>query len=170
MRRAQQQVITFTAINASTGDVMPGLTFAAGEVQISKDGGARANVAGAVTDLGAGLYAVTLSADETDAKWLAFLVRKTSMRPVDWPSGYTTGNPSGKVVADAANTATTFKTNLPEAADDHWAFAGIVITSGALQGQVREIESYDGATKFLTLAAPLTGVPADTVGFNLISE
>jgi hypothetical protein len=170
MRRAQQQAITFTAINATTGAVMTGLTFPAGEVQISKDVGAFANVAGAVTELGLGVYTVTLSAAETDARWLHFAVRHTNMRPVDWPSGYTTGNPSFKVVDDPANTATTFKTDRTETADDYWVSAGVQCTSGSLQGQVREVAAYNGTTKFITLDLALTAEPAADTYFNLLSE
>jgi hypothetical protein len=169
MRRAQQQVITFVAIDASTGAPMVGLTFSAGEVQVSKDGGARANVAGAVSELGVGVYAVTITAAEFDAAWWHFLVRKTGMRPVDVP-GFTTGNPSFRVVDDPANTATTFKTDRTEDGADHWRFSGVVGTSDATKGQVREVAGYNGTTKFITLAAPLTAPPVAGAYFNLLSE
>ncbi len=167
IRRAQQQAITFTALDVSTGAVMTGLTFPAGEVQISKDAGARANVTNAVTELGMGVYTVTLTAAETDAIWLHFLVRKTGVRPIDVP-GATSGHPSGAVVADAANTATTFKTALASAVTDFYKGLLVRFTTGALAGQVRKITAYNGATKFVTVDSALTSVPADTDKFLLV--
>jgi len=169
MRRAQQQTITFEARDAVTGTEVLGLDFNAGDIKITKDGGAVADYVGAVVELGFGVYAITLSAAEMDAAFLHIIVRKSGVQPVHL-KGFTTGNPSFKVVDDPLNTATTFKTDRAETADDHWAFAGVVVTSGALQGQVREIAGYNGATKFITLAEPLSAEPAAGVYMNLISE
>lgn len=166
MRRAQQQTITFTALDSSTGAPLTGLTFSAGEVQISKDGGARANVAGAVSELGVGVYAVTLTAAEADAIWLHFLVRKTGMRPVD-DRGYTSGHPSGAVVADAGNSGLTFKTNLASAVAEFYKGQLLRFTTGALAGQVKKIAAYNGTTKFVTFTDGFTSAPADTDKFLL---
>jgi len=169
MRRAQQQTLTFEALDSSTGAELLVVSFAAADIKISKDGGALANYAGSVAELGFGFYAITLTAAEMDAAFLHVAIRKTGMRRVDL-KGFTTGNPSFKVVDDPLNTATTFKTDRAETATDHWAFAGVVVTSGTLQGQVREIAGYDGTTKFITLAEPLSAEPAADVYMNLITE
>ena len=78
------------------------------------------------------------------------------------------------VQADGGNTASTFKTNRTEAADDYWKAPVIcVITSGALDGQAARlapISAYNGTSKFLTLATALTGVPAAGVTGILINR
>lgn len=167
LRRAQAQAVTFTALDT---DLVPitGAGFPAGEVKISKDGAAQANVAGAVTELGVGVYTVTLSAAETDAAWLHFSVRHAGMRPVDM-SGGTSGHPSGAVVDDAANTATTFETDLPSAVSDFYKGALIVFTTGALQHQVRKVTAYNGATKFLTVSGGFTAEPSEGDRFLVVN-
>lgn len=172
MRRAQQQTIAFPAYDStvSTGALRSGLVLLATDVQISKDGGAFANATNAPAEIGSsGVYALTLTAAETACAWLCILVTKAGMRPavID---GALDGQPHAAVVADAGNTATTFVSDLSEATSDHWAGAGVVFTSGTLKGQVREIESYNGTTKALTLAEPLTAAPSTGDRFVLINS
>lgn len=76
---------------------------------------------------------------------------------------------TGAVVDDAANTAATFETDLTETADDHWASAYLLITSGDLVGQVRRITGYNGTTKFVTADA-FTAEPASGVTFAIINR
>lgn len=169
MRRAQAQTISFPVIDSADQTVRKSVTFLAGEVQISKDGGAFANVGTLPTELGStGCYILPLTAAETDANWLHIRITKTGIMPGDI-CGATSGHPSGMVVDDAANSATSFVTNLASAVDEFWRFAGVVFTSGSLQGQIREIESYDGATKTITLAAALTAEPAAGDRFDLVN-
>lgn len=82
----------------------------------------------------------------------------------------TVSRPTGSVVSDAGNSATAFKTDLSSAVDDFWVGAYLKITSGALSGQVRKVADYNGTTKIVTLAAALTGTPADGVTFALVNE
>jgi hypothetical protein len=96
------------------------------------------------------------------------LVTKAGMRP-QVISGATDSQPHASVVADAGNTVTTFITDLAESSNNHWAGAGIVFTSGTLRGQVREIASYNGTTKALTLAVALTAAPTAGDKFVLIN-
>lgn len=172
MRRAQQQAITFAAYDSAstTGALKSGLTLLASDVQISKDGGAFAPATNAPAELGtSGCYAITFTAAELNCGYFFALVTKAGMRPhpID---GAPDSHPAAAVVDDVANTATTFVTDLTAAGDDFYAGAGVRFTTGALAGQVREIESYDGATKALTLAVALTAAPAAGALFELVDS
>ncbi len=170
MRRAQQQTVTFPAFDSTvtTGALRTGLVLLTSDVQISKDGGAFAAATNAPVELGTtGVYALTLTAAETACGWLTVLVRKTNMQS-QVVAGATDSQPSAAVVADAGNTATTFVSNLTETGN-HWAGAGVVFTSGALRGQVREIASYNGTTKAITLDVALTAAPAASDAFVLVN-
>lgn len=170
MRRAQQQVITFEAIDATNALVLKsGITFITGDVQISKDAGAFANVTNLPVEIGSsGVYALTLTAAETNCGWMHVKATKASMYPTK-VSGATDPHPAATVVA-GANTATTFVTDLTATADNFYAGAGVRFNSGVLQGQVREIASYNGATKAITLVVPLTSVPATGALFELVDS
>lgn len=172
MRRAQQQTITFPAYDStsSAGALKTGLGFLAADVQLSKDGGAFAAASAAPTEIGTtGVYALALTAAETRCGWLTILVTKAGMRP-QVVQGAMSGHPAAAVVADGGNTATTFVTDLTETSDDHFAYAGVRFTSGALKGQVREIAGYNGTSKAITLAHPLTAAPAPGDLFNLVDS
>jgi hypothetical protein len=172
MRRAQQQTVTFSALDSSvtTGATKSGLALLASDVQISKDGGAFASATNAPVELGStGRYSLVLTAAETNCGWFHAYIEKTGMRPQEIV-GAMDPHPAFAVVDDAANSATTFVTNLPSAVDDFYASAGLRFNSGALQGQVREIESYDGAAKAITLAVALTAEPATGDLFELVDS
>jgi hypothetical protein len=172
MRRAQQQTVTFQAYDSafSTGVTKSGLTLLASDVKISKDGGAFASATNPPVEIGAtGRYSLVLTADETNCGWFHAYIEKAGMRPADIV-GSMDSHPAAAVVDDAANSATTFVTNLPSATDDFYAHAGVRFNSGALAGQVREIESYDGATKAVTLAVALTAEPAAGDLFELVDS
>jgi hypothetical protein len=75
---------------------------------------------------------------------------------------------NGEVVDDAANSASTFKTNRTESTDDHWARCWLRFTSGALAGQTSRVISYTGSTKFVTTQA-FTSEPAAGDTFELVN-
>ena len=79
-------------------------------------------------------------------------------------------NPTGAVVSDSGNSATSFKTNLTQTTDNFWKDAWCKITSGALAGQVKQITGYNGTTKFITVAGGYTDTPAAGVTFELINQ
>jgi hypothetical protein len=171
MRRAQQQVITFPAIDSTltTGARKSGLTLLASDVKIAKDGGAFVSATNAPAEIGStGRYALILTAAESHCSQLHLYVEKTGMQPHD-QYGVLDAQPSALVVADGSNTATTFITSLTEASTDFWRSAGLVFTSGALKWQVREVLSYNGTTKAITLAVPLTAIPAAGDYFTIIN-
>jgi hypothetical protein len=172
MRRAQQQVIVFPAFDSasSTGALKSGLTLLASDVQIIKDGGSPAAATNAPAEIGStGMYALALTAAEANCGYLAILVTKAGMRPQPL-YGAMSDHPAASVVADAGNTATTFVTDLAGSSNDFYAFQGVRFTTGALAGQTREIESYNGTTKAITLVDPLTSIPAAGSLFELIDS
>lgn len=65
----------------------------------------------------------------------------------------------GTVVDDAANSATTFETDLASAVNDFHNEAFLTFISGSLAGQTRRISDYDGSTKFVTLDPAATAEP-----------
>lgn len=73
------------------------------------------------------------------------------------------------VQTDAGNSATQILTNLTETEVDHWAFALVKITSGALAEQVRKVTGYDGAGT-LTFTDGFTDTPADGVTLELVND
>lgn len=171
MRRAQQQTVTFEAIDSALPPARKsGLTLLASDVKISKDGGAFANATNAPSELGStGRYAIVLTAAETDAAWLHIYVEKAGMQPKDFGGG-TTGDPTGQVLTDASNSATTFKTDLAATATDYWKDCFLTFTSGALAGQTKKITGYNGSTKFVTFLSGFTGTPSNGDRFRLINS
>lgn len=89
-------------------------------------------------------------------------------------TGYTLtnpgANPTGSVVADGGNSATTFVTDRTETVDGYWDDALLLITSGVLIGQVKKITGYSGSTKAVTVATGFTGTPAASVTFQLVNR
>jgi hypothetical protein len=73
------------------------------------------------------------------------------------------------VVADGANTATTFKTDATESTADFWKDALCLFLSGTLINQVKKVTAYDGGTKFLTFTSGFTGAPSAADKFVLIN-
>lgn len=82
----------------------------------------------------------------------------------------TLASTTGTVTTDAGNSATSFETNLSQTADDHWNKAFLLITSGALLGQIRPITAYNGTTKIVTVSPGFTGTPADGVTFAIVNR
>lgn len=79
-------------------------------------------------------------------------------------------NPTGSVVSNGSNSATTFKTDRTEGTNDYWKDALLLFTSGSLVGQVKKITAYDGTTKFVTFSAGFTGAPGAADTFQLVNR
>lgn len=168
--RARQQTVTFEAIDSALAPARKsGLVLLASDVKISKDGGAYQNATNAPAELGStGRYALVLTAAETDCAWIHFYVEKTGMQPID-RSGATSGHPSGQVLTDAGNTASTFRTDLASSTTDFWKDTFLTFTSGALLGQTKKVTGYNGSTKFVTFLSGFTGIPSNGDRFILIN-
>lgn len=65
-------------------------------------------------------------------------------------------------------TATVLPTDLESTTDDAYLGRVLVMTSGAAAQQVQYIVAYDGATRVISLAAPLSTIPAATDSFVII--
>lgn len=77
---------------------------------------------------------------------------------------------TGLIVGDALNTTLTFKTNLASAVDNFYKDIWFLFRSGSLAVQLKQISSYVGATKFITLTAALTGIPSNNDSFVLVNR
>jgi hypothetical protein len=80
------------------------------------------------------------------------------------------GITTGAVQTNGGNSATAFETDLAETANDHWNESFLLITSGALAGQVRRVSDYDGTSKVITVTPGFSGTPADSVTFALVNR
>ena len=81
---------------------------------------------------------------------------------------------NGSVVADAGNTASTFKTSLTATDNNKWNDLLIKFTSGALAGEVKTIVAYDGTTKVVTVTGHggggFSGIPVDGTTFDILNR
>lgn len=169
IRRVTQQAVPFPAIDVNNPPArVSGLIWTAGQTQISKDGGAFANTTNQPVEIGSsGRYYITLTAPEMDAGWVMLKMERSEIQPWD-VSMATGGHPSGTVVADGGNTASTFKTDLT-GATDYWKDVLILFTTGTLLGQVRKVVTYNGATSFVTISSALTAAPTAGDRFVLVN-
>jgi len=184
-----QRRIPFRMVDVTDGKTAEtGLTFSAGDIKISKNGGSPANHSGSVTEVGNGVYYYEFTAAEldtigfisiyiTDAAAVDFVgaAQIISYDPYDTVRLGLTGLASQSLVTstvatDGGNTASTFKTALTESTDDYWKDVLIRITSGALINQVKRVTAYNGTTKFITVAGGFTGTPASSVTFELLNK
>ncbi len=170
VRRGAALTVSFAAVDVELRPQRKsGIPWVAGDVLISKDGGAFANTANLPGEIGlSGRYALTLTATEMDAAWVHVVVERDGIDPVDLLIG-TAGNPSGAVLADGGNTASTFKTDRAEPVADHWKDTLLLFTTGALEGQVKKVSGYNAATGFITVSSPFTGSPSAGDRFVLIN-
>ncbi len=160
-------IVMFDASDPTTAKT--GLSFASGDAKISKDGGAFASTTNTPTELADGVYWLTLTAAETDALVYHVRVIKATATRYDFTSG-THGMPSGTVVVNGGNTATTFLTNRTETVDDYWKDSLLVWTTGGLIGQVKKVSAYTGSTKFITLSSAFTAAPSTGDQFILVNR
>lgn len=82
-------------------------------------------------------------------------------------------NPSivqGAIVADAGNTASTFKTDLAEATDGQYIDAFVLFRTGANAGAVRHVSGYNGTSKFLTVDTAFPAAPSASDEFLLVNR
>lgn len=170
VRRSVAFTISFELVDPNNRPArLSGATFATGDCKISQDGGTFANTTNAPTEIGTtGRYTITLTALEMNGAWIHVFVQNSQVDPRDIVLG-TDGSQAGTIVADAGNTALTFKTDRTEATNDYWVYALIEFTTGALAGQVKQISAYTGATKFITVDTAFTGTPSNGDRFILVN-
>ncbi len=172
---AADRTLAVYLVSSSTGLPVQSATMSGTKVQISKNGGAWANGAGTWAEVqgsgaGKGGYTYVFTTGELDTPGvLLFKYEDTGVHQFMY-SIQVTNLQVGLVVADGANTAFTFKTDLTQAVDDYWKHAFLVFTGGSLVGQVHKIIAYVGATKFVTFAATsgFTAAPSASDPFLII--
>jgi hypothetical protein len=158
-------------------DYLANPTLAAGDVKVSKDGGAFTNL-GTLPDAhpaSGKSVRVQLSATEMEATFLVIdFIDQTS--PKEWEdqrlivmTELARGAIAGTVVADGSNTATTFDIG-STAADDVFNDRLLVFTTGALAGQIRKVTDFIAATDFIVVGTAFTAAPSAGDKFVLINR
>ncbi len=185
---AARRRLLLRLFDATTGVAKTGVTVSAGDLKLSKNGGAEANHAGTLTEVGTGQYYYEATAGELDTLgWLAVRVAKSGVKadvyqipvvaydPFDTVRlGLTTlssrARPTGSVVSDASNAAGTFEvtTTLSEATDDLKQMY-LKFTSGANIDLVRRITGYNTTSNFVTVSEAFPATPSAADTFELIN-
>lgn len=170
VRRATPYYLSFAAINVTNRPVRKsGLTFSAGESQISKDGSSFSNTTNLPAEIGGtGRYQLLLTVAEMDAGTIHFKTTDAAMDDIDVIL-FTSATPTGIVQTDGGNSSTQFKTNRSEATTDFWKDALVLFTSGTLVGQIKKCSAYNGTTKIITVSSAFTGTPGDGDYFAIIN-
>ena len=170
VRRGSSLTISFAAIDSELRPQRKsGLSWASGDVKLSKDGGTVTDTDNLPVEIGStGRYALSLTSAEMDAAWIHVMIDKDTIDPIDMLIG-TAGNPSGTVVTDGGNSTTAFRTDLSESTDDHWRDCLLLMTSGSLLGQVKKVTAYSGSTHIITLGSALTATPSVGDRFILVN-
>lgn len=74
----------------------------------------------------------------------------------------------GTVLTDGANTSSTFKTDLTEAATDYWKDCFLTFLTGSLAGQTKPVSAFNFTTDFITTSA-FTAAPSNGDRFLLVN-
>lgn len=149
-------------------------TLAAGDVKVSKDGGAEANLGTlpVVTPAASTSVKVTVSASEMDADNVTITFRDAS--GAEWCDAKVNVQPSSLVlngtVNDAGSTTTDFDSTLTGFGDDFFNGAFLLFTDGALQGQSRKVSDYVSSSGNFLLTPALTSAPADSSPFCVLGR
>lgn len=172
-----QQFIFYVGLASQTDPrlLQSNPTLAAGDVKISKDGGAEANLntLPAVTPAASTSVKVTVSAAEMDADNVTITFRDAA--GAEWCDLKINIQPSsiGIVgsVNDAAATTTVMVTDLTGYGTDFFKDSFLVPTDGALQGcGGRKISAYNSATGAITVATAFPSAPADGTPFIIVGR
>jgi hypothetical protein len=162
---------------AASGDWTP----AAGDVKLSKDGGAQANI-GTLPTYTNGAWQFQLTGTELTCQQLEIMVVDSATKAVEdqcvivetyghVSAMHVTEKMSAAIVASTALTGTLsttqMTTNLTEVTDEHYTGRTLIWISGNLAGQATDVTAYNGTTKMLTYTA-VTEAPANTDEFILV--
>jgi hypothetical protein len=149
-------------------------TLAAGDVKISKDGGAEANLntLPAVTPAASTSVKVTVSATEMDADNITITFRDAAGS--EWCDLKVNIQPTGLItygsVNDGSPATTDFDSTLTGFGDDFFNGAFIVFTDGTLKGQSRKISDYTSTSGNIVLATATTTAPANGDPFIILGR
>lgn len=172
--RGKQYIFYTSLVSVATPTTFQSTaTLAAGDVKVSIDGAAEANLGTlpVVTPAGSKRIKVTVSATEMDADNVTLTFSDAA--GAEWCDKTVNIQPTGMYMAatinDASATTTVMKTTLTQA-DNFFNGAFIVFTDGALQGEARKISAYTLSNGQITVATALTSAPADTSPFIIIGR
>ncbi len=182
--------IVFPLVTFGATDYTAAAAYAAGDVKISKDEGAFANITNGFTHVGNGIYALTPTATEMAARRVVItIIDQTS--PKVWADQcviidtYGSGNGQhatnlnagnvtwGQVLRAALTQAGSGSTSIvldaaASAVDDIYNGLAVAITSGTGAGQARLITDYNGTTKTATVDRAWITTPGASATFVLM--
>lgn len=148
-------------------------TLASGDVKISKDGGATANITTlpTVTPASGARVKVTLSASEMTCDQLGVLFSDAADQ--EWCDLYVHIQPIkglifGGSVDDASASSTSFITTLTGLGTNALVNRWLVFTTGSLIGQSQKISTYNTSNGTVTFATGFTAAPADEDDFIIV--
>ncbi|MCH8850045.1 MAG: hypothetical protein IIC89_04390 [Chloroflexi bacterium] len=169
----------FPLIERDVVDFEAGATFAAGDVQMIKDEGAAANTTNLPIHEGNGIYSLTLTASEMQAaRIVVTVIDQTASKvwedqailinadPVPADVQEVHGNETAALglevlgsyhllsvqKSQAGSSGTSIKLSASEpSTDDYWNHHFIRFSIGAVAGEIRRIDDYDGTTKVATI-------------------
>lgn len=171
-----QQFIFYTGLvsQSNSATLQSNPTLASGDVKVSKDGGAEANLGTlpAVTPASSTSVKVTVSASEMDADNVTITFRDAA--GAEWADHKVNIQPCGALlsgtVSDAGATSTDFDTTLTGLTNDYLNGGFLVFTDGALQGVGRKINDYTSTSGNFDFTggtwptAPANGDPFIVIG------
>jgi hypothetical protein len=189
LRYGIQQTVYFPLIDFGATDFeSTPVTFAAGDVQLSKDGGTFTNVSNSVAHEGNGIYSLVLTATECQCtRGVLTLIDQTATKLWEDQAIIFSTQMSGQIEANLgilirevdtatqAASTTAFEalaispTTTEEATADHYNGRLILFTTGVLTGQMTDITDYalQNSKEYFTVTA-LTEAPADTDRFCIL--
>lgn len=177
--RARTCTLYFALCDFSTTDpsddfVTAPAVHAAGDTQVSKDGGAFANTSNGFTYLGLGVYSLVLTASEMDADQVVVTVVDQT-GPKVWKDRMLLLETSRAVegvlrqeLAAAGGASTITLDSGASSVDDFYNGALVAIVAGTGAGQARVIRDYVGATKVATVGRAWATAPDATSVFVIL--
>ncbi len=173
--------------DAATGQPLTGATLA---VLLKKSGATSfSSISPTVTETGGGTYDVALTGSHLDTKGIAVIRVTANASVVGQPNGLPRNDiyvnvqainlydvalgrfPTGTVVSNAGNSATSFATSRTESTADYWKLAFLVFTSGALAGQVKQITGFTVLNGVMSFTSPgFTATPSAGDAFYIVNS
>lgn len=153
---------------AYAGSPATGLTFVAADIQISKNGGADANSAGSVTEIGYGRYYYEATLAELSTRGTLSLVTVRTDIATTFPTVEVEARLLRSFTAQAGTASSVTADAAASATSDYYLPCTLtpVAGTGALQGP-RFATAYNGVTKVFTTTPEWTVLPDSTTEFEV---
>jgi hypothetical protein len=172
-------------VTRSSADYLGGTTFAAGDVVLSIDGGAQANIGTLPSESTAGskMFTFTFTSSELAGAQVAVSIVDLTTTKIFEDQRFiieTYGHPSGQhafdldplcgTVTASTNTASIFKTDLSVVTADYYNGCLVTFVDGGLAGQVKKITDYSTAAEITISTDAFTSAPTTGAAFRIISQ